>query len=265
MSWAGVPIRIGTRFMFDGEVHEITAFMPSVTCNEVLLQGPTSVCRMSVVALLNDQRARLIPDAEGPNPDDPTDPASIALLALDEVEMKEVREKANHVREVLTGYRSGSKEIALDGEPRPEFDPGRKLMDRYEAKATELRVSSRTVRRWVDGYNARGEAGLVSRRKLQEPTTDRRWDDAASDIMQEHTNESMPSKTALILQASARLELQYGEGAVKEPSRATANRHLLALDEQCPTFHGTTKRNRDIAARPRRRYGKLRPTRPGST
>lgn len=40
MSWAGVPIRIGTRFMFDGEIHEITAFIPSVTCFEVVLTGP---------------------------------------------------------------------------------------------------------------------------------------------------------------------------------------------------------------------------------
>src|SRR6478609_3122615 len=50
------------------------------------------------------------------------------------------------------------------------------------------------------------------------------------------TEESMPTKTAVILQTSARLELLYGEGEVKEPSRSTANRHLLALDEQHPTF-----------------------------
>ena len=71
MSWAGVPIRIGTRFMFDGDIHEITAFIPSMTCFDVVLKGPRALVRMSMVALLSDERARLIPDADGPKPDDP--------------------------------------------------------------------------------------------------------------------------------------------------------------------------------------------------
>lgn len=263
MTWAVVQIRVGAQFSFDGEIFEVTEFIPSAGSFEVVLAGPTSFCRMSIVALLADQRARLIPDDDGPDPDDPYDPAAIALLGLSPADLKEVREKADHVREVLTGYRSGSPEMALDGEPRPEFDPAGKLMDRYEAKAAELGVKEKTVRRYVRAYRERGEAGLVSRRKLQEPKIDRRWDEVADDIMREHTNESTPTKTALILQTSTRLELLYGEGEVREPSRATANRHLLKLDEQRPTFRGTTKRNRDIASSPQRQHGKLRPTRPG--
>ena len=242
---------------------EITDFISSAGTYEVVLQGPNSFRRKSVVDLLADPNARLIPDEDGPEPDDPYDPAAIALLGLSPADMKAVREKADHVREVLTGYRSGSPELALDGEPRPEFDPARKLVERYDAKSTELGVDEKTVRRWVRAYRERGEAGLVSRRKMQEPKIDPRWDNVADAIMREHTEESMPTKTAVILQTSARLELLYGEGEVKEPSRSTANRHLLALDEHHPTFRGTTKRNRDIANSPQGQHGKLRPTRPG--
>lgn len=263
MSWAHVPIRVGTRFMFDGEIHQITAFIPSVTSVEVLLQGPTAFARMSVVALLSDQRARLIPEGAGPNADDPDDPAAVALLALADSDMTDIRTRAGHIREVLTGYQSGSEETALDGEPRAEYDLSRPLMDRYESKAAELSTDARTIRRWVKAYRHRGEAGLVSRRKVQDPSIDQRWVDAAADIMQEHTDESRPSKRAVMIQASERVQLQFGEGVVKEPSRPTAYRHLRGLDNRNPLFGGTTKRNRDIARRPRRRYGKLRPTRPG--
>jgi hypothetical protein len=239
---------------------EVTDFISSAGTYEVVLQGPMSFRRKSVVDLLVDPSALLIPDEDGPEPDDPYDSAAIALLGLSPAAMKVVREKADHVREVLTGYRSGSPELALDGEPRPEFDPARKLMERYDAKRIELGVGEKTLRRWVSDYTGHGEAGLVSRRKLQEPKIDPRWDEVADDIMREHNEESMPTKTAVILQTSARLELLYGEGVVKEPSRSTANRHLLALDDQRPTFRGTTKRNRDIANNPQRPPARTRST-----
>ena len=95
---------------------------------------------------------------------------------------------------------------------------------------------------------------------MQEPKTDPRWIAMADNVMREHTDESMPTKTAVILQTSARLELLYGEGVVTEPSRSTANRHLLALDAKRPLFRGTTKRNRDLADSPERQHGKLRPS-----
>lgn len=263
MSGAGVQIRRGSRFEFDGELFEVTEFISAAGTYEVVLQGPNSFRRKSVVDLLADPSARLIADEDGPEPDDPYDPAAIALLGRSPADMKAVREKAEHIREVTTGYRSGSPELALEGEPRPEYDPARKLMERYNAKCKELGVSDSTLRRWVRAYNERGEAGLVARRKMQEPKIDPRWVAAADDVMREHTEESMPTKSAVILQASARLELLYGEGVVKEPSRSTANRHLLALDAQRPLFRGTTKRNRDLADSPEGQHGKLRPTRPG--
>jgi hypothetical protein len=46
-------------------------------------------------------------------------------------------ERFRHVQEVLTGYRLGCAELALDGEPRPDYAPGVPLMRRYAAKAAE--------------------------------------------------------------------------------------------------------------------------------
>ena len=263
MTGAGVRIGVGTRVMFDGEVFVITEWLPSGAGNEVVLKGPTSFCRMSVVALLSDGRARLMGDDEGPEPDDDIEPAATTLLALTPAELSQTRVRADHVREVLTGYRSGSAETAADGEPRAEFDPTLPLGARYEAKAAELGVHARTVRRYVADYRAHGEAGLVSTRAPGKDRVDRRWLEAALSIMAEHTNESKPSEAAVILQARARLAIQYGPGAVQEPSRATAYRRLADHNERHRTFTGTTKGNRDIANRPDRQYGKLRPTRPG--
>lgn len=246
-----------------GEMFEVTDLVLGFGTPEVILRGPNSFCRRSVVDLLADQSARVLSVEDGPEPDDPYDPAAIALLGLSPAEMKAVREKTDHIREATTGYRSGSPELALEGEPRPEYHPSKKLMERYDAKCKELVVSDSTFRRWVRAYTERGEAGLVTRRKMQEPKIDPRWVAAADDVMREHTEESMPTKSAVILQTAARLELLYGAGVVDEPSRSTANRYLLALDAQRPLFRGTTKRNRDLADSLEGLHGKMRPTRPG--
>lgn len=263
MSGAALRVGIGTRVWFDGEVHEIIEWLPSGAGNEVVLRGSRSVCRMSVVALLSDQRVRLIPERPGPQPDDDVDTAATALLGLTAQQLAQVQERAGHVREALTGYRLGHPEAAQPGEPRSEFDPALPLSDRYEAKAAELGVDCRTIRRWVRAFREHGEAGLVPGRGAGCDRVDPVWAQTALAIMAEYTEESQPSQSAVILQTRARLAREIADGVVVEPSRASAYRKLAQLDGQHPTFHGTTKRNRDIAGRPRHPYGKLRPTRPG--
>ena len=82
-----------------------------------------------------------------------------ALASLTDGELAAVCERAAHVREVLTGYRSGSPEDALAGEPRAGYEPGMPLMDRYRAKAAELGVGVRTLRRWARSFAAMGRRG----------------------------------------------------------------------------------------------------------
>ena len=92
--------------MYDGEVRGDR--MAAAQGTDVVLRGPTSVCRVSLVELVSGRRARLLTDLDGPRPDDDIDPAAVVLGSLSARQLKEVSERAAHLREVLTGYRSGS-------------------------------------------------------------------------------------------------------------------------------------------------------------
>ncbi|HTX53393.1 MAG TPA: Mu transposase C-terminal domain-containing protein [Candidatus Baltobacteraceae bacterium] len=212
------------------------------------------------------RRASLVADTPGVSADDAVDPAEVVLSAMSESERATVAERAAHVREVLTGYRSGAAELATPDEPRPPYDVRHTLTARYEAKAAELGVSLRTITQWVADFRQHGEAGLArSAVSRQKPLglVDKRWVEAALEVMVEHTEQSRPSRAMVIDRASARVAARYGPDVVKLPSRATAYRIVEQLENRHPTFRLSTKRNRDIAERPDGVYGKLRPTRPG--
>ncbi|GGN32164.1 hypothetical protein GCM10011578_070630 [Streptomyces fuscichromogenes] len=192
------------------------------------------------------------------------------LAQLSDEELAEVRERAAHVNEVLTGFRSGSDELAEPGEPRPQYAATVPKLQRYEAKAIELGVSVRTIKRWVRAFLTDREAGLVrggpERRSGDMGglgRADPRWVEMALEILAEHGKDSKPTRGKVIRSVGPRLEARHGEGEVKLPGRATAYRWLQELERRLPTFRLSTKRNRDIAARPPGAYGKLRPTRPG--
>ncbi len=267
MSRAGVRVGVGTRFRYDGETVEVIEMAITATGNEVVLKDHHGrLMRLAVRELLLSDRAQVIPDGPGPMPDDPDELAAVTLAELTKPERDTVLERAAHIREVLTGYRSGSAELAGEGEPRAQFDPGLPLTRRYESKAAELGVSLRTVKQWVADFRLRGEAGLArSRARHVKPLgrVDDRWAEIALEVMAEHTDQSRPSRTMVVERASARAAARFGEGSVKVPSRATAFRVLAELERRHPTFRLSTKRNRDIAGRPKQVYGKLRPTRPG--
>ena len=55
-------------------------------------------------------------------------------LSIAESERKDLTERAAHIREALTGYRSGTAEMATAGEPRAQYDPHLPLTSRYAAK-----------------------------------------------------------------------------------------------------------------------------------
>nr|WP_226961500.1 MULTISPECIES: helix-turn-helix domain-containing protein [Streptomyces] len=190
--------------------------------------------------------------------------AAVVLDRLDAGERERVLERAAHVREVLTGFRSGSEELPAAGEPRGAYAAGEPMESRYAAKAAELEVATRTVKRWVAAFRQDGEAGLVPARSG--PRSGHRnaevWSEAALEVMVEHTGQSKPSRKMVIERTRARL-LARGFDEEDLPSRATSYRLLEDLERRHPTFQLSTKRNRDIAARPGGVYGKLRPTRPG--
>lgn len=268
MTNTAVRIGIGTRLIYDGETADVVELQPTKSGVDLTLRiGPNGrrMLRIALRELLDGGRARIIDDDTGTS--DPSDTASVILAGLSDVELAVVRTRAAHVREVLTGYRSGHAELAGHGEPRAELDPHRPLMERYAAKAAELGVTVRTIGQWVSDYRAHGEAGLAptpdKRTAGLGAKVDPRWTETAIEVMVEHTDQSRPSQTMVITRANARVVARFGEGVVQVPSRATAFRVLAELENRYPTFRLSTKRNRDIADRPDGVYGKLRPTRPG--
>jgi len=122
-------------------------------------------------------------------------PAGLLLAGLDAGQREAVSERAGHVREMLTGYRSGSAQAARPGEPRPEFARSASVADREQAKAAELGVTTRTVRRWARAYREGGEAALVDERKTagRGKSVDERWEDACRAVLAGRAGESTPT------------------------------------------------------------------------
>lgn len=261
-------VEVGGRYMYDGEAFEIVELATAKGVVDVLGKSAAGqYMRVGLAELLSSVRGRVLPTGPGVSSTDATEPAGVIFGELSAAELQKVTERAGHVREILTGYRSGSAETASKGEPRPEFSGDRPLTDRYAAKARELGVGLRSVERWVSKFRTEGPAGLVDARRTREaepfPSVDRRWLDTAVEVMVEHATESKPSRTMVMARAEARVLARFGEGVVAIPSRTNAFRVLEYLEQRYPTFRLSAKRNRDIAERPEGVYGKLRPTRPG--
>jgi transposase InsO family protein len=258
---------IGAHFRYDGETVEVVEMVATAAGNEVVLKnGRGGLLRISLRELLFSGRAAIIPGQAGPDSADEDEIAGVVLGQLSEPQRTQVIERAEHIREVLTGFRSGSRELARPAEPRPQFAPDLSLDARYAAKAVELGVADRTVRRWAAAYQRHGEAGLAPQKGPATSVSDRvdqRRVETALEVMVEHADASKPSRKMVIDRTRARVIARYGPDAVHLPSQAVAYRVLGELERRHPVFRLSTKRNRDIAERPEGPYGKLRPTRPG--
>jgi transposase InsO family protein len=186
---------------------------------------------------------------------------------LTDAEREQLSERLGHVREVITGYRSGSPDLAEPGEPRLEYDPALPQKRRYRAKAAELGVGSRTIERWVAAVREVGPIGLVDGRSARpaDPLArvDARWLACCRTVLAEHTDASRPTKQLLLARVAARLDAEYEPGEVVCPGEKKARTVLDELARGTNAFAGATKHKRSIAARPAGVYGRLRATRPG--
>jgi len=228
MNGQAVTLSPGTRLVYDGdlvEVVELGAAQVVVRIDRTASFVTVKLSRLVALAGPADPR----PAAE--------DVLSLAWNGLTDAQRAAVRERAGHVREVLTGYRAGYADAAAAGEPRPQYDTCQPLKARYRAKAKELGVGERTVERWARAYRGSGEAGLVDTRTLRGKASaaDPRWDEALRLVLAELVSESTPTRAAVLRRVDARLEQLHGSGAVPRPSPATACRRLarLAKGNQC--------------------------------
>lgn len=257
-SWT-VTIEVGSRLAHDGELWTVVGM--EAGC--VVLSGAGGSCKRILTAtLLADPTTRLLGAREAA----PL-PVGSLLDDLSEPEREQLWERLGHVREVLTGYRSGGAELAGPGEPRPGFDPSLPLAERYQVKAAELGVTVRTLERWVAAVRSSGPLGLADRRWLCRSGplagVDERWLSMVRIVLDEHTDASRPTKQLLLERVAARLDAEYGPGQVPCPGEKKARAVLDELARGTNAFVGATKQKRSIAARPAGVYGRLRATRPG--
>lgn len=114
---ASVRVGVGTRFAYDGETVTVIEMFPAGHGNEVLAEDRGGRRRywLALRELLASERASIIADDLGPRSDDDIDVAGVVLANLTAQQLAKVTERAGHVREVLTGYRSGLWRSACRG------------------------------------------------------------------------------------------------------------------------------------------------------
>jgi putative transposase len=259
MSGQVLSLAPGSRLSFDGEVVEVVAIDGvRVTLRNDRTRRFTAVQISGLAASARPAGGTLPAGGAGVSP-------GLMLGSLPGGQLDRLEERAGHVREVLTGYRSGHPDQARPGEPRPGYRPAQPLKARYRAKAEELGVTSRTVERWVAAYRACGEAGLAGIRVLRGRGTavDPRWDEAMRLVLAEMVSDSTPARSVVLRKADARLDELHGAGVVPRPSTATAYRRLAELAKGTNAVAGSAKGRRSIADRPQGTYGRLRAVRPG--
>jgi hypothetical protein len=200
MNWAGVKVGVGTKFMYDGEIIEIVEMHTVDGAVEVMTKDlrAEKVRRFALSELMFSERARLLADDLCAEVSVKTgDPATVKWAAASASVRREACARAAHVREALTGYRSGYRETALPGEPRAAYKATVPKGKRLAAKADELGIGLRTFERWISNYLRYGEVGLVSAKSVQPELGSTRFavfEQTALDIMVEHTDLSKPTK-----------------------------------------------------------------------
>ncbi len=257
-------IRVGASFSWDGSL-----------CTVVEMSGNAVVVQDANRRLRRLHYAELLrPTTDGgsarfPRTADvgPIKPLALMWSQLSESDREMVHQRAEHVREVITGYKSGSIAHPRPGEPRPEYAPGTRKNERYRAKAAEVGVTERTVANWVSRYKDADELGLMDTRRVK-PTRglanlDPRWVDMVRVIQAEQELEPRVPSKVIMRRVAARLDREYGPGVVKIPSKSVRYNAFRDLDWQRHTFSGSTKVKRSNANKPQGTFGRLTATRPG--
>lgn len=254
-------IRLGAVIAYDGTRCTVVELMSDA----VLLKDQSNrLRRVRLIELLADRS--MFGDAS-------RETSSVNLLALEwadatEEQKEGARSKAGHVREMLTGYRSGSRAVALPNEPRPEYDTKlRSLAERRRSKAAELNTSPKSMYRWEQRFKDGEELNLLDRRTAvgRPPLAgvDPRWVHVCRQVVDENLTGSKRSIKSTLAMVSARVKREFPGADVPMPAKSTAYKAIEELTRGSGTFTASMKTKRSIANRPAAPYSGLRATRPG--
>lgn len=255
------PLRTGLSLTYDGEHFTVAEIEGRrILLQQISAEGRPTWRQIDLSVLLAHPSTEFLVDTP------PAQPAvAVTLGDLSTAEDDALTTRFRHVQEIRSGYQLGSAELALEGEPRPDYAPGVPLMHRYKAKAAELSVSVTTVRRWVALVEESGPAGLVGRRQ---PTSvldrvDPRWLETARSVIKRLEKSSRPVRGLVLIEIEERVVKEYGPGVVSIPKQTKGYALLKELSRGTNAFDGSTKGKRSIANRPQGVFGRLRATRPG--
>ncbi|WP_117211143.1 hypothetical protein [Allorhizocola rhizosphaerae] len=233
-------LRVGTVLHHDGTMWTVVEFAG----RRLLLQrrGGDELRQVDTARLLGHPTTYV-----STVPAQPGGSSGAAFGTLDEARTDVLRDQVEHLREMLTGYRLGDENLALPGEPRSQFAPGVSRMDRYRAKADELRVGISTLRRWATTLETHGPQGLLPAHTGWATNawgqTDPRWIDACQQVLAWHVDGSRPTKALILAQTQALVTERYGQDVVPCPAESTGYKMLTRITKGTNAFTGTRNRN----------------------
>lgn len=251
-----VELRIGSRFAFNG-----------MQCTVVEFAGDELVIRDSSASLRRIRLVELLQEMDWIGTGGSAAVLSIAWAEATPANRAAAEERAAHIRELWTGYRSGASDNAEPGEPRQDFHPELSLSRRRRAKAAEIGCGRRTLLRWESAFADGGVIALLDRRgsRASSPLAnlDPRWVHIAYQILDEERDKSAVGIGVLLARIEARALREHGD-SVRIPGQSSGYHVLGELARSRGTFRAGAKGRRSIALRPAGApYGRLVATRPG--
>ena len=201
----------GSRLSFDGEVVEVSGFEGT---RVTLRDGRDRWRTLGLAGFLARRRS-------GGGAGGPGRPVGPLLAGLSGGEQSVVTERAGHVREVLTGYRSGQRRRpGRASRARTTTRPGRSAAGRRPRPASLA---------WRAGRSAAGCAptGTAGRPGWWMPAgsaadgsaLDPRWEEACRTVVAGQVGASTPTAGALLRLIDAQLDDQHGAGACRGRQR----------------------------------------------
>ncbi|GAA5513108.1 hypothetical protein Dcar01_01834 [Deinococcus carri] len=245
--------------MFDGEVYTVVGFA-GATIRLRSVHDRISIASLSDVVATGDFKI-LDGEDEGESND------SFVSLDITAEQRQAATTRLAHLREAITGFRSGYAELALPGEPRDEYNPGLVgLTSRMRNKAEELEIGLRTLYRDKANYDKLGFIGLVDRRQIRpvNPTgrADHRLVAAIDQVIQDQKDKTNVGYGKLRRDIVKLLGREHGEGEVKIPSIPTLNK-LITERSRGKYLNHSSKTRRGAASKPSTPYRRFEAQRPG--
>jgi hypothetical protein len=150
---------------------------------------------------------------------------------------KNAAERAEHIREARTGFKSGNAITARKREPRPKYDPAKvsRLEDRLSAKAEEIGISLRHIKRLKSQLENHGPRGLVDgryTRTKKPPRVDPLVAEAIECVREELRDAGTITRKMFHGQTLAFLKRAYPDAVVDDGEKIDYEGEKIVYDEK---------------------------------